>query len=248
MPDALTYDPPSTYADAITYDGQPLCGLSGDDYAKVLADLLPRGLAWPRDPAAVIMLVMRGLAEEFARVNARDCDLLAESYPCGASETLSDWERVAGLPDPCTGPLPTVQQRRAAVCAKLGAIGGASEAYFIELAATLGYQITIQTFEPFRASKNRAGDPVYGQNWVYAWRITVQSPVTFVHFRAGRSAAGEPLRTWGNKMLECAFMANKPAHTVLFLAYRINSAIWDGGASIWDVGQSIWDEGVVITP
>jgi uncharacterized protein YmfQ (DUF2313 family) len=203
-----------------TYDGQPLCGLTGDDYAQVLADLLPRGWAWPRDPAAVIMLTMRGLAEEFARVTKRDCDLLAESYPCGATETLPDWERVTGLPDPCTGELPTIQQRRAAVCAKLGAVGGSNAQYFIDLAAGLGFSITIETFEPFRVSQNRVGDHLYDQSWIYAWRINVSGEVTYVYFRAGLSAVGEPLRAWGNELLECAIRAVAPAHTVLIFAYH----------------------------
>lgn len=228
-------------ADDLTYLDQPVCGLSGDDYAQVLADLLPSGLAWPRDPASVMQRTLRGLAEEWARVTERDCDLLAESYPCGATESLSDWERITGLPDPCTGPLPTLQQRRAAVCAKIAAQGGASEAYFIALAEALGFEVLeVEYFQPFRAGLSRVGERLYSEEWLYGWRVVVISPVTFVYFRAGLSAVGEPLRTWGNELLECAFEAVKPAHTVLLFAYRTESQ-WDDGDSIWDGGASHWD-------
>jgi uncharacterized protein YmfQ (DUF2313 family) len=225
-----------------TYQGQPLCGLTGDDYAVVLADLLPRGRAWPRDPEAVIMLVMRGLAEEFARVTARDCDLLAESYPCGAEETLPDWERVCGLPDDCTGPLATIQQRQMAVCARLGAQGGSSKQFFIDLAASLGAQIEIETYEPFRVCQNSVGDPLFDEGWTFVWTVVVTGDVETIYFRSGVSRVGEPLEAWGDKLLECVLEAAKPAHTIMLWAYRtMDGSIWDGGASIWDGGASVWD-------
>jgi uncharacterized protein YmfQ (DUF2313 family) len=231
-----------------TTASQTVCGFTGDDYQQVLADLLPRGFAWPRDLSSVIMRTMRGLAEEYARVTARDCDLLAEAYPCGATETLSDWERVTGLPDPCTGPLPTIQQRRLAICGRLAAFGGASEAYFIHLAASLGFQIQIETFDPFRASQNRAGQPLYNEDWAFAWRVIVQGGTAITWFRAGQSAAGEPLADWGHNLLQCEFENYKPAHTVIIWATRLDTSIWDVNTpqiAIWDSGDSIWDQGAI---
>jgi uncharacterized protein YmfQ (DUF2313 family) len=208
-------------SDTLLFEDQPLCGLTGEDYAEVLADLLPRGFAWPRDPDSVIQRVMRGLAEEFARVTARDCDLLAEAYPCGATETLPDWERITGLPDPCTGPLPTIQQRRAAVCAKLGAAGGADEEYFKRLAAALGYEIEIETFRPFLASHNHANEPLYGPEWAFVWHVTVISTSTsVVWFSADVSHANEPLASFNDLTLRCLFEALKPAHTFIIWTFE----------------------------
>ena len=53
------------------------------------------------------------------------------------------------------------------------------------------------------------------------------------------SVAGEPLRSWGNNLLECTMERIKPAHTVLIFAY-VNTW-WDEGASSWDNGNSVWD-------
>ena len=199
-------------------EAQPVCGFDAQDYAQVLADLLPHGWAWPRDPATVLMRTFAGLAAEFARVHRRDCDLLAESYPGPPLETLIDWERICGLPDPCTGPLPTLQQRRMAVLQKLAARGGQSRAYYIAVAAVLGFGIAIEEFSQFRAGRNRAGDAVYGVDWVYAWRVTA-TEWTIFYFRAGVSTAGEVLRVWGNRVLECVLEQLKPAHTILLFAY-----------------------------
>ncbi len=218
---------------------QPVCGLGADDYAQLLADLLPRGWAWPREPDTVLMRTFAGLAVEFARIHARDCDLLSESYPGTALETLVDWERICGLPDACTGPLSTLQERRAAVLFKLAARGGQSRAYFIGVAAALGFDITITEFTPFRAGRSRAGDPVYGLDWVYAWRVNALS-WTIGYFRARQSTAGEALRRWGNRLLECVLDMLKPAHTILQFAYRWVS-YWDERHSTWDEGASVWD-------
>lgn len=219
---------------------QPVCGLTADDYAQVLADLLPTGWAWPREPRTVLMRTFAGLAVEFARVHQRDCDLLTESYPGTALETLADWERICGLPDPCIQPpLQGLQERRAAVLFKLAARGGQSRAYYIAVAAALGFEITITEFFTFRAGQNRAGDRVNGVDWLYTWRIT-SAEYRIWSFRAGRSTAGERLRRWGNRMLECVIEPLKPAHTILQFAYYAGS-VWDDGESVWDDGASIWD-------
>ncbi|SDH81278.1 Uncharacterized protein YmfQ in lambdoid prophage, DUF2313 family [Pseudomonas flavescens] len=135
---------------------------------------------------------------------------------------LSDWERVLGLPDPCLAYVSlTVGQRLAAVLAKLRGIGGQSRRYYIQLAASLGYSITITEYRPFRAGLGRAGDPVAGDGWTSAWRVN--APATTV-FRAvtGRVAAGEALSVWGNKSLECRLSAMAPAHTTLIFGYGAN--------------------------
>lgn len=192
--------------------------MDGDQYAEQLDALLPQGLAWPRESDARMRALTRGLAEEFARVDARGDDLLREVLPNTTLEMLSDWERVAGLPDPCVPGGQTLQERRAALLSRLAGTGGQSRAFFIELAAYLGFTITITEFRQFRAGFSRAGDALYGDDWRYAWRINGPEE-TIIEFRAGASAAGEPLRKWGNELLECVFNRIKPAHSVLLFGY-----------------------------
>lgn len=193
-------------------------GMTADQYLIALQALLPRGAAWPRDASAVLTRTLRALAEEFARIDERAGDLIEESDPRTTLELLPDWERVAGLPDACYGELSTIQERRAALAAKLTRLGGQSRAYFIDLAHQLGYEVTIDEFRPFRAGIGRAGDPVYGQAWLFAWRVNAPE-TTIRYFRAGQSVAGERLRTWGNTLLECAISRVKPAHTHVIFAY-----------------------------
>ncbi|EZI28381.1 YmfQ family protein [Pseudomonas extremaustralis] len=135
---------------------------------------------------------------------------------------LADWERVLALPDPCLfGVAQSVRQRVQAVVSKLQARGGQSKSFFIALAKSLGYDITITTFRPARAGIARAGDAIYGGDWNYAWRVNAPA-VTVSYAVAGMSAAGDPLAAWGNKSLECRLSQMKPAESILLFGYGDN--------------------------
>ena len=174
-----------------------------DRYASQLMALLPPGWAWTRDTGSDMHLFMKGLAAEPARIHERIEDLLDEMDPSKTVELLTEWETVWGLPDPCTGQLDTLGDRRAALLARVRAVGGQSPGFFIRLAESLGYTITID--------ENVDGDPT-------VWRVN--APETTVHWaRAGQARAGDKIRTWGNEILECAILSVNPAHLTVLFAY-----------------------------
>ena len=194
-------------------------GYTADQYREQLKALLPPGRAFPRERGSTLDDLLDAMAQELARIDTRADRLPTEAVPSTTAELLTDWERVAGLPDNCSGLLSdTLQGRRADLVSKLTSRGGQSPAYFISLAAALGYEVTIQEFRPFRAGMSEAGDALTNGDWVYTWRVRAPE-VTVTFFRAGQSAAGEPLARWGNAALECRIRQNKPAHTNLIFAY-----------------------------
>lgn len=189
------------------------------DYLEQLKTLLPPGQAFPREAGTTLHDLLDGMSIELSRVDGRGEVLPNEANPATTSEMLSDWERVAGLPDKCSGVLEeTLQGRRNALLTKLTSTGGQSAAYFIELAASLGYTVTIEVFRPFRAGWSAAGDALTNGPWAFTWLIRAPE-VSVTEFRAGLSAAGERLRTWGNDTLECKINQLKPAHTIALFAY-----------------------------
>lgn len=190
-----------------------------EEYAALLKNLLPPGIAFPREPGTDLERVLLGCAEELSRVEARADRLAIDVNPLDTSELLTDWERAAGLPDKCSGSLEsTVQGRRAALVAKLNSTGGQSIEYFISIAEALGYTITITTFNPFRVGQSAVGDALTNGAWQFAW--VINAPETTVrYFRVGLSSAGEPLRSWGNDTLECKIRQLAPAHTVPIFSY-----------------------------
>lgn len=135
---------------------------------------------------------------------------------------LTDWERVLALPDPCLISVPqSVRQRVQAIVSKLQGRGGQSRSFFIALAKSLGYDITIDTFRPARAGTARAGDAINGGDWAFTWRVNAPA-VTVNQAVAGITGAGDPLASWGNKPLECRLSQMKPAESILLFGYGDN--------------------------
>lgn len=189
--------------------------LLAPDFLSALQSLMPRGRAWPKDPSATQWKALAGLAPIYERSTARANYLLTDASPKFTLELLPEWEKSLGLPDPCAGSSPTIQQRQAQVFARFVNNGGQSPGYFISHVALLGFTITITEYAPFRASVNRAGDPLTNGDWPNTW--TVHGPLAgaIQFFRAGESSAGEPLSTFGNAELQCLLGEIAPAHTLV---------------------------------
>lgn len=141
--------------------------------------------------------------------------------PYMAMNLLSDWERVLGLTAQSGA---SYQQRQQRVLAKLAETGGLSIPYFTRLASSLGYTVTIDEPQPFRAGTNRAGDRLYIEDIIWVWVVNVKNSGTLVYcFRAGNSAAGERLTSFGDPVIEEVFQDLKPAHTFCYFAYQENA-------------------------
>lgn len=200
-------------------------------YRDQLLMLLPPGKAFSRDPDSVIGLLAHGLADELARLDARADVLYDEADPRTTLELLPDWERVAGLPDTCTGRPDTIAERQVALANKIASLGGQSIAYFTLLAARLGYYVEIDEFRPIEAGFG-AGDAINGDDWAFAWQVAARVDdgsyrAGYAEFVAG-SSAGDLLLGWGALNLECLINRARPAHTTTIFAYTIEPE-----ASFW---------------
>lgn len=190
-----------------------------DRYRHQLIKLLPPGAAWSRQVGTTMHKLMGALAIEFSRVHVRAEQLIRESDPRTTSELLPEWEEMLGLPDPCAGQPETQKRRRAVVVSKYTAQGGQSIAYYKSIAKTLGFDIEIQEYRPFRAGFSRAGDALTNDTWQFRFLVRVPEGTETTEFSAGDSVAGDPLREWGNDLLECTIKQRKPAHTEVGFAY-----------------------------
>lgn len=206
--------------------------LTADDFLSALHALLPSGRAWFKDPDSIQTKTLQGAAPTFVRQTARSNNLLIDGFPSTTNELLPEWEESLGLPDPCAGESPTLQQRRAQVVARFANVGGQSAAYFVQFASNLGYEISVVSYAPARAGQARCGDADNSEDWAHAW--SVQLPISTVTYaRASQSTAGEPLAVWGNAVLQCELAAFKPAQTTIIFQYLLeifdNSVVDDFG-------------------
>lgn len=135
---------------------------SGDDYVTPFEQLLPQGIAWPRNSDSTLMKLVKGLSQIWGHVEIRASDLLErESDPRIAIELLPDWERNWGLPDLCyydpDNPQ-SIGDRQKALIQRMTIEGAQSREFFIAQAAYIGYKITITEYRPFIVGIDRVGD------------------------------------------------------------------------------------------
>lgn len=189
------------------------------DYLRQLQALLPSGPAWPRDDDANLTQLLHGLAVELARVDGRATQLLEEADPRTTAELFGDWERVAGLPDACAlaaGGNQTTAQRRAALIGRLTTLGGQSAAYYVGLAAALGYAITVTEFHQHTVADD-VNHPLYDAAWNFAWQVN--GALNTVSSLTVNGSADDPLAAWGNALLECVIKRVAPAQTTVLFSY-----------------------------
>lgn len=184
------------------------------NHAELLKRLLPPVAYDPNAPLLSAELETEGRALDAAQIAAEL--ILTEADPRSIYQLLADWERVLGLPDPCVGQLPTIEQRRAAVVSKVTMKGGQSRAFFVALAAKLGFTITITEFKQYSVM-SPVNTPLCGWQWCFTWRVN--APINTVRNFSVMSGVNEPLSSWGNALLECAITRFKPAHTHVQFAY-----------------------------
>jgi uncharacterized protein YmfQ (DUF2313 family) len=189
-----------------------------EDYRDALELELPRGPAWPRRGLVSVMRsLLHAWGDELARVDGRAQQLHEEADPRTTSELLADWEYDAGLPGDCLELGTTVALRRSALVAKLTDSGGYHPDDYIAAAAAAGFTVTLTEFTPARIG-DVIGYSLYGTDWWYALQInagqlTIQAAVI------GGAAIGDPLRFWGNDLLECVIGEFRQGQVVLLFSY-----------------------------
>ena len=145
--------------------------LTQADFVQALQALMPRGKAWPTDPAATLTATLNGLAGIFAAQTAAANGLLIDAFPATTVDLLTEWQSALAQPDPA-GPTPSsTAQAQQFVVAKFALSGGQSAASFLAFAAAYGLTITVDQRAPFRAGQSRAGHQCGTTDWFNAWYI-----------------------------------------------------------------------------
>lgn len=195
---------------------------SKEQYLQQALALLPNGLLWDgfRQPGSGVYEMLEACAEEFARIDARRSDLRNELDPRSSLELQPEWEVFSDMPDVCSLPGETLQERRQLVVSKLTYRGGQSRQFYLDLAASLGYTIEIYEYKPFVCGISRCGDNLHGGHDVrHTWRIHITGP-RITRFRCGPSQCGDKLlKITRAEGLECKLRQINQAHRNLIISY-----------------------------
>jgi uncharacterized protein YmfQ (DUF2313 family) len=139
--------------------------------------------------------------------------LSAEMFADTTQLLMASWERICGITPPAGA---TLQYRQASILAKLRATpGDIKRPYFVALAASMGYTITITPCLPFMSGWNRSGDSIFVANAIYIWLVTITGEPVY-RFQSGQSVSGEPLCWWPPQaVLQDILNDLKPADVVM---------------------------------
>ena len=187
-------------------------------YRAQLHGLLPTGRAWPDEIDTTIDLLVDALAAQMAEIDRGGANLLTEIRPSTTFSLLTDWERVAGLPDSCSalGSTPTI--RRASLLAKLVAQPTLRPSQYIAIAARYGVTITVDELDQARADALPNLDTTTGK-WRFVWWINIPLSADTRRFTT-LSRVNERLTTFSrNTELECRLRKAAPAHTQVQIGY-----------------------------
>lgn len=189
------------------------------DYHQQLVALLPPGPAWEAEYQPELHALLKAFAAELARVDARGLQLQNESFLDGFHELLPDWERVLGLPDECLGATGTVAERKTMVRLRLTELGEQTPAYYVQLAARLGYRnARVQELRASRTGRTRCGQYLGSWDAQFMWVLHAGERLAGGS-RAGLTVCGEHLGSNPSNALVCVIRRAAPAHTLEYVNF-----------------------------
>ncbi|CAP44779.1 YmfQ family protein [Bordetella petrii] len=203
-------------------------GLTADDYRALLFAMLPPGVVWPTDSESRLQQLLLGMAQEFVRVDIRARELMAEADPRQALELFPEWESSYSLPGNCAPAEQSLVERRLALIGRIVGRGGMRAVDYTDMADGLGYpgtqiiehhEATVEVVNGVGPRGAEIGDLMNGEDWLWAWDVLVPSGVIREAI-VGGSECGDPLRSWGDELIECALHEAAPSWLVLNVGYR----------------------------
>lgn len=209
---------------------QPYDALSAPDSDGLIGaglSLWPPGAAFgsPDGQAVSLKSVLaaftRVLLSPFELLYARAYGLALESIPAFAGELLPEWEAEYGLPDNCVSSETSRAERLRALETKVASIANITPGDFVRLAATYGFQISIEEPAVFECGFSECGgEHTVGDARQEVYWIVRVADLAVDYFRCGESECGlDPLFDLGDaERLMCILRRVSPAWTIPVLS------------------------------
>ena len=144
--------------------------------------------------------------------------LLLEVFPDTAQTSLSDWERVYGLPDKCLQSSTVTGVRRAFLLAKINDRGGIRvEDYVARVKLALGLDVTISEFGAMTC-EDPCDAQLFDEDWRYVWQVNVPQDLGVWQMTC-EDACDSPLDWFDNDALLCVLKTHAPEGTLPIVDY-----------------------------
>lgn len=204
-----------------------MAGLTANEYRQQLFALLPQGIVWNAEPTSTLQRLLGGQAVEFGRVDERAGALLIEADPRQALYTFEEWEASYGLPSACAPASQSMADRKAALIGRILGRGGMTAQDYLDLAEGLGYagaqvlefrEATVEVETPTGHTGAVIGDDINGADWDLTWRVLLPNGVVRESV-VEEAVIGDPLRSWGDELIECSLRHAAPSWLILQVGY-----------------------------
>lgn len=172
----------------------PYGDLDSDDYRGTAMALLPRGIAWPRNPESVMFAFWSGVGDFLWALHVLIVQIFEiELDPSQTQILLPDWENAYGIV-----PRGSKDDRRARLVSVITDPGGFTGAHYVALAATIGITVTVEKTGLFawtvHAPNNLLADDKAALEAVITLhnRITCAVAFAYDNFPGGRLDFSDP--------------------------------------------------------
>lgn len=203
-------------------------GRTQETFRKALADNLPQGEAYKAKNIvdAVLYKLIFGLAKCYLELDQRADDLINEMFPQTVVESIDEWETEYGLPEDCNNDIElSFSERQLALLAKFASLGGQTPSYYVDIAANLGFTITVTEFDGARYGRDTYGD-VTGTRYAHTtaphvWYVDVLGIETiYATYSIDRYTTTQYSKLGiDTSVLECLINKLKPAHSEVVFFY-----------------------------
>jgi len=146
---------------------------TAEQYRKLFLSLMPKGKLWSSRIASVLQKLLLGSSDELVRVDTRANDLFDEQDVRTTVELLEEHETDYGLPEVGESISTITSERQAELAAAVLRVGQQFPQYYIDIAAALGYTITIEQFQPFWVGFSTVNTPVGDQYNLFWWIVWI---------------------------------------------------------------------------
>lgn len=184
-----------------------------NEHTQSLADHLPNGKGFiaKNQDGTNFRRFLRGLAFELQRIESTFIYTTQQYDPQTTTDFITEWESAVGIPDDCFPGTEDLQTRRKHVVVKLLSSGANTAQDFIDIAAFLGFDITIsyldevEFYPPYDVPITLiTGVPESRFIWIVTGAGVVPNvPPYDVPFSLSS----------GTSVIQCLFNKLKPAHT-----------------------------------
>lgn len=189
-------------------------------WTSSLQALLPPGQAFSREPDSNVGKLIAVIAAMLLAAQIWLEDLLVQSDPRRATNMLSDWERMLGLPDAWTPAGMQTVDRQQAAFGRLTEVGGQSRPYYVDLAARNGEPgCTISQFRPMNCNSN-CNSALHSPQDIFTWRVNIPHPPLELRLGNCNSNCNSALQMYKPSVIEFLFNRRKRADTLVVFTYQ----------------------------